>query len=736
MPVIADAARSRRLPRLRPVGRRLLIWGLTLGLWLAATTIVAAPNAGSAGVNLSVGESATQDILAPSPLTYTSVVLTERAQAEAAAAVPDVYDAPDTRVARQQVLLMHDILAYVDSVRADTFASQAQHLADLQAIAGLNLRADNAQVIINFDSAAWTAVKDEALSVLEQMMRSQVRADQVDDVRRAVPARVSVRLSEAQAALVTALVTNLIAPNSFYNDAGTQAARQAARDAMRPVLRSIVRGQAVVVRGQVVTAEDLEALAALGLLEPAATWRQPASGALLTLIVTTLVVLYALKFYPTLGHSARRVLLVGALCAAFLLAARFMLPGRTVLPFLFPAAALPLLLTVFAGPQFAMVMAMSLAVLLGYIGGNNLELTIYFALGGFLAPLAAGTGERVNQFFWAGLAVALANMGVLLVFRLQDPALDPLGLAQLMVAGLLNGAISASLTLAGFFMLGGLFDITTSLQLIELARPDHPLLRDMLRNAPGTYQHSLQVSNLAEQAAERIGANALLTRVGALYHDSGKTMHPQFFIENQLDGFNIHDTLEAEESARIIIAHVTDGLELARRHRLPSAVRAFIPEHHGTLRTAYQYGRALKAAGGDASQVDPSRYIYPGPRPQSRETALLMLADGCEARARAERPKTEADLEKLVKSVIDDRVANGQLDDTGLTVQDLTLIRASFVSTLKGVFHPRLEYPSEPKLSLPGAVFGQPALPPAPPASGSEPAAKPAASKQQPGGAG
>ncbi len=722
-----------RIATMRPTGRQLLIWGLTAAVWLAVTAVVALPSTGSAGVNLSIGESATQDILAPSPLAYTSAVLTERARVEAAAAALDVYDAPDTRVARQQVLLLRDILDYVDSVRADAYAETSQKQADLQAIEGLNLRADNTLVILNFDNSAWTAVKAEALSVLEQMMRSQVRDDQVADVRRDVPARVSVSLSEAQAALVTALVTNLISSNSFYNDAATQAARQAARDAVKPVQRSIVRGQAVVVRGEVVTAEDLEALAALGLLEPKATWRQPASGALLTLIVVTLVVLYVARFYPALGKSARRVLLVGALCAAFLLAARFMLPGRTVLPFLFPAAALPLLLTVFVGPQFAMVMAMAAAVLLGHIGGGNLELTVYFALGGFLAPLAVGAGERVNQFFWAGLAVALANIGVLLVFRLPDPALDPLGLAQLVAACALNGAVSASLTLAGFFMLGGLFDITTSLQLIELARPDHPLLRFVLRNAPGTYQHSLQVSNLAEQAAERIGANALLTRVGALYHDAGKALQPQFFVENQLDGFNIHDTLAPEESARIIIGHIHDGVEMARRHRLPSAVRAFIPEHHGTLRTQYQYRRALQAAGGDASRVDPSVYVYPGPRPQSKETALLMLADGCEARARAERPKDEAEIDKLVKSVIDDRLANGELNDTGLTVHDLAVIRASFVNTLKGVFHPRLQYPSEEKPSLTGGAFNPPALPAAPPAR-NPPALAGPTTRQPPGG--
>jgi putative nucleotidyltransferase with HDIG domain len=528
-----------------------------------------------------------------------------------------------------------------------------------------------------------------------------------------VPARVSVNLSEAQVQVVAALVSDLIAANSFYNEAATLAARDAARAAVEPVYRQLVRGQAVVVRGQVVTSEDIEALQALGLLQPKAGWREPVSGILMMLVSGLLLALYVPRFNPEFAAAPRRVLLLGLLITAFLLAARLMIPGRTILPFLFPAAALSMLLTVFAGPNLAMVVATLLGALVGYIGGNNLQLAVYAGLGGILAALAVGHGERLNQFFWAGLAVAIVNVGVLLVFGLQNASLDSFGQLQLLGAGLLNGAVSASLTLAGFFVLGGLFDITTSLQLIELARPDHPLLRYILRNAPGTYQHSLQVSNLAEQAAERIGANAMLSRVGALYHDAGKTLHPQFFVENQLDGNNIHESLSPEESARIIINHIGDGLEMARRHRLPSSVRAFIPEHHGTLRAMYQYTRALQAAGGDATRVDVANYSYPAPRPQSKETALLMLADGCEARARSQRPKTEADIDRIVKSVIDDRLANGQLDDTDLSLHDLQLIRESFVTTLKGVFHPRIEYPAaeQPVAALPAADKSLPSLP-------------------------
>ncbi len=701
-------------------GHTFTLWVSLAAVYVATVAIMAAPLlAAQRGVTLAVGQSANEDILAPRAATYVSEVLTERNRASAAAAVADVYDAPDARVARQQVLLLHDVLDYIDAVRADDFATPAQSRNDLLAIAGLALAAPDANLILNLGDNAWSDVRDEALAVLEQTMRARVRADQVEAVRRDVPTRISVSLSEAQARVVAALVTPLVAANSFYNEAATQAAREAARTNVEPVVPEIVPGQAVVKRGQVVTAADLEALRALDLLETKASWREPASAVLISTLAIAGLLLYTIRFNPELSQAPRKVVLLGLLFTSFLLAARLMVPDRTVLPFLFPAPALAMLLTVFISPHLAVIVSLALAGLVGYMGGHSLQIAVYIATGSITATLIVGRGERVNQFFWAGVVAALANAGVLLAFQLPDTGLDPLGLAQLLIASVVNGAISASLTLAGFFLLGGIFDITTSLQLIELSRPDHPLLRFILRNAPGTYQHSLQVANLAEQAAERIGANAMLTRVGALYHDCGKALHPQYFVENQLDGHNIHDALDPHDSARIIIGHIRDGLEMARRHRLPSAVRAFIPEHHGTLRTIYQYKRAVQAAGGDAARVDPTHFVYPGPRPQSKETALLMLADGCEAIVRSERPQTEADIDRIVLALIQDRAAHGQLDDTNLTLQDLGHIRESFVTTLKGVFHPRLEYPADehpPALPAPESrpAIIVPARPPEP----------------------
>jgi len=257
-----------------------------------------------------------------------------------------------------------------------------------------------------------------------------------------------------------------------------------------------------------------------------------------------------------------------------------------------------------------------------------------------------------------------------------------------------NGVASASGALILRYIFAVFLRVLTPFQLLELSRPDHPLLQLLLRSAPGTYQHSLQVANLAERAAEEIGADALLTRVGALFHDVGKVLNPNAFIENQLPGQeNPHDSLDPFTSAEWILQHVSDGTQIAKKYRIPPRIHDFIKEHHGTLLARYQYSKALGLVNNDYSKVDEQLFRYPGPIPQSRETALIMFADGCEARARAELPQTEEHLKRLVREQIQFYRDEGQLDHTDFTFRDLQLVEQSFVATLKSTLHMRLIYP-------------------------------------------
>jgi putative nucleotidyltransferase with HDIG domain len=695
------------IPPSTPGQRLKAIWHLAR-LWLifvaglAAVAAILSLSLATRGstIGLQVNDVAPQDILAPYALSYVSDGLTSQARDAAAAAVLDVYDTPDSRVARQQSERLRATLEYIDTVRADPYASAEQKLSDLAAMADVRLEAQTAQALLDLPQPRWEATKLEAVSVLEQVMRSEIREDRLAEARRMVPALVSISLPESQATIVAQLVSALVAANTLYNDEATQAAREEARQAVAPVSKSYAAGETIIAHGQVVTPLHVEALRAFGLLTPPDPWREIAARSLLVVLLSFTVALYTSS---TQAHQVKSTRMALTLTGLFVVAAfgmQVMIPGRTVLPYLFPAATVPMLLAILFGPGMGVVASLVLGVLGGFLAPRGLELGVYMMLSGAVGALVIGRAERLSSFFWGGIGAAMAAAAIVAIFRFPDPSMDALGKATLLAAALVSGGLSASLCFGLLLLAGSVLGITTSLQLIELSRPDHPLLQLLLRQAPGTYQHSLQVANLAEQAARAIGANTLLTRVGALYHDIGKAVRPHFFIENQVAGQNVHEQLDPTTSASVILSHVRDGLELARKYRLPSSVQAFIPEHHGKLEAGFQLKAAVEAAGGDALRVNPEDFTYPGPRPRSRETAILMLADGVEAKARAEGPLEDAAIDRLARWVIEDRLSKGQLDRTDLTLKDIDTIRRSFVNTLRGIYHPRIRYPDSTEVEV------------------------------------
>jgi hypothetical protein len=289
----------------------------------------------------------------------------------------------------------------------------------------------------------------------------------------------------------------------------------------------------------------------------------------------------------------------------------------------------------------------------------------------------------------AGGAVAFVSFVGLLIFWLLDPRREVLDLPWAVVMSALGGLLSAVITVGAFIVLGLLFGITTRVQLMELGQLDHPLLRRLQAEAPGTFHHSVVVSNLAERAADLVGADALVARVGCYYHDIGKMIRPSFYIENQLESRNPHERLDPYTSARIISAHVAAGMELARKYRLPAQVRAFINEHHGTRLVTFFYRKASQ----QKPDVDPRLFAYAGPKPQSKETAIAMLADSAESVVRSSRDRSPERIDALVGAVIQERLVERQLEECDLTLRDLKVIGESFKVTLRGIYHRRIEYP-------------------------------------------
>ena len=647
-------------------------------------------------VPLQAGDVSPSDFQAPRPLNYISEVRTENARRAAEEAVLQVYAPPNPSIARGQIERLRAVLQYITLIRDDEYATPEQKVTDIEALTDIKLKPQTVESILALPAARWDAIQQEALSALEQVMRRTIKDQELASIQRTVPSVISLALNEEQATLVAELVTAFVVPNSLLSEELTEADRQAARESVEPVIQEYKAGEIIVLRGQIISPAEFEALQQFGLIEETGPWQDYAGAGVVVLMMAAFVNLYFSRRHLAFQYEARSLILVALMFILFIVSARITIPNRTVLPYAFPLPALGLLIATLFGMEAGIVFSIALAILVPYDLPNALDLTPYYLLSSLTGVLVLGNARRVWTFFRAGMAIAGAGIAMLLGFRYPFVQMDAIALLQLTGAAIFCGLASSSIALLLQYFLAQALGLTTALQIIEISRPDFPLLQFFLRNAPGTYQHSLQVANLAEQAAEAIGADALLTRVGALFHDVGKAMNPMFFVENQpQDQINTHEDLSSEDAAAAIIAHVNEGVVLAHKHRLPRRIDDFILEHHGTMITRYQYNQALEAAGGDATKVDIERFRYPGPKPGSRETALLMLADGAEARSRAERPQDEEAIRNIVRSTIEVAHKQGQLDNTQLTLRDLSIITDVFVSILRGTHHPRISYPKE-----------------------------------------
>ena len=368
--------------------------------------------------------------------------------------------------------------------------------------------------------------------------------------------------------------------------------------------------------------------------------------------------------------------------------------GMRGLAFGAPLAVGPMLAGLFLGPQVGMLLAVVGGLLAAWLWADGLGLAVYFVLTGVVAAHLVERGGTRLALIRAGMASSLAGVAVVSGLALMQGWLFSgdllLALVGVGLSGLLAGVLAAGLAPAAEI----LFGYTTGSRLMELASLDHPALQELMLRAPGTYHHSLIVSSLVEAAAKQIGADHLLARVAALYHDIGKVGKPAYFVENQMGGPNRHQKLAPSMSALILISHVKEGVELARRHRLGRAITDIMAQHHGTRLIHFFYNKACedrRRAG--RSEPDPEAFRYPGPRPQSREAALVMLADTVEAACRSLDNPTPARIQGLVQSQINRIFAEGQLDECELTLKDLHEIAKSFNTILTGIFHQRVEYP-------------------------------------------
>ncbi len=498
--------------------------------------------------------------------------------------------------------------------------------------------------------------------------------------------------------IAVAMTQRAVQPSLRYLPDATARRREATVQAVLPTAGRVLRSTTIIRRGDVVTPDKSDQLRSLDLAQrnrSGVSWAQTLLGRLV-LVIAALVpfLLFLVLLRPKIYYETRPTVLValviGTVLAGFLAAGYFGGEARYVVP----VALAAVLLTIVFDSRVGSFATITLALAGGLVFGFDFEFMFATLIVGILAVFSVRDVKSRSQLLVSAGLIAGAYAVVIVGYALlrADPFTDRF--AGEMVAALAN----ALLLLLAAPVLWGMeraFGVTTDLTLLELSDTNRPLLKELSVRAPGTFNHVLQVANLAEAAADAVGANALRARVGALYHDIGKILKPEYFIENQRGGENPHESLKPSMSALVIAAHVRDGLDLGRQHTLPQVVLDFIATHHGTSVMEYFFRKAEEQRGPEDAAVDPADYRYPGPRPVTNEQAIVMLADSVEAASRSLDRPTPRRLEALVDGIVQARIAAGQLDTCALTFQDVARIRETFLAMLTGIYHSRVKYPGQ-----------------------------------------
>jgi hypothetical protein len=667
-------------------------------LSVALTAILGVDIVPAGALDVRAGELAPRDIAAPRAIEFDSLLETNEARAAARAAVEPQYDFTTENaiaIAGEQFTAFGARVARIDTTfAADLTPSERVSLLET---ADPELSTAARETLMRLDAARWEAVRAEAARVLDATLRTELRDTEVAETKGRLSSRMAGGLDESERMLAAELIGSLLVPNSSFSPELTAQERDRAVEAVVGIRVQVLQGEVIVRQGTRLDASQIEKIEALGLGEEAPDLATFAGWLLLAVLIVVLLLSWIWRFRPRLWHRDNVLILVALLIVGATLALK-VTAGRPTLPFFLPTAAIAMLLAVLLDASIATIVMALIALIGGAANGASLEFATYTFLGGMAGILGVRRGDRLQVFLQAAVAVFVVNVLVVTIFSLLG-ARDLRGILELTFASLASAAGSGIAAVGSFAVLGSVFGILTVFQLLELANPSQPLLRRLLVETPGTYHHSLMVGNLAERAAEAIGADPLVTRVAAYYHDVGKLANPLAFIENQAGGENIHDQLDPEVSAGILKQHVVDGIDLAYKARLPKALIAYIPQHHGTAIMGFFHARAADVAGPGVA-VDERRFRHSGPKPQSREAALIMLADGVEASVRSLTARDEPAIRAMVSRIIDERTGDGQFDECDLTLRDLDRIREAFVGQLLGMYHTRIAYPQNTVVEL------------------------------------
>lgn len=654
------------------------------------------------GSEYEVGDVSERDEYASRGVTYQDPVATEEARNQAANDVPETYQRSE-EVPNQVGTNVHDFFERVSEIR-DSSGSDGEKVSRVSDTSLFYLPENEARALIFMDDGDFSDVERYTSENLEELYNATAVAD---DSAEEIPASQVVRISEARGrltdaaerdasgevgTLVEALSRGFLEPSYVIDRQATEQARQAAASDVDPVRSTVQPGERIVSRGEVISEEDAAQLEALGEISAENPWTV-LLGVFIVIAAQMWIVWYFLeRFGRKMFHAngAVKLVLAASLVILFTLLARafvmFSLPAYTI-----PLAGLSILGTILLGPRLMFLVVVVTSINIGIIAGNDFLLAAALLISSGFAIYTVVRVDSREQLLKAGLVIAVVTAVVTFAISLVGGGEFPVALWQ-GTLGLANGLLSLMIAMVLLPVLENAFNLLTPMKLLELANLSSPLLQKLLRKAPGTFSHSMQVGVMAENAAKRIGADPLLARVGAYYHDIGKMEHPAYFIENQIGQMNPHDALSPALSARIIKRHVKDGVEIGRVWSLPREILDMIAQHHGLTRIEYFYRKALEEDG----SVRESDFRYSMGRPKSKEAGILMLADTVEATVRSIPKPTPKRIEDVISGTISRYIDDGQFDENDLTLREIHEVGEAIREAVIGFLGPRIEYPEPP----------------------------------------
>ena len=644
-------------------------------------------------VSLSVGQVSDRDVTAPRTVSFVDEARTKMLEAEVLSSVSNVYDLDMGAVSRAE----EDVSRIFRSARAvvsDKNLAVAPLPEKITRLKGMLQGSGPEQTIAllpTFSIAELGQLEEQAKLILRKYLQRGIRDEELDNVRKLAVIDVEQLQVEKNAeSVLIGIVQTLLQPNFVLNVNETDKRRQTALKSIEPVRITVKSGQIIVRRGDVVSLEQMAIMKELGLHSAQAAGVERILGlAVFVLLVMGTVILYLFKYMPVIFADDRRLVLLGMVVVVTIIIGRV---SHYYSDFVAPVAMGPLLTAILVSPRVALMLGMLTALFFGVITDQDMRVISFVLMGSSVGVFAVTKNYQAHSLVRAGFWIAVANVLAILCTGMIEQVDFRIILAEAAL-GAVGGLAAAILAIGILPFLEQAFRITTSEKLITLARPNHPLLQRLLLEAPGTYYHSILVGNLAETVADKVGADPVVSRVGAYYHDVGKIQRPYFFIENQVNMDNPHAKLAPSLSTMIVTAHIRDGLEFCKEHKLPEVIADIVAQHHGTTLVSYFYKQAAES--GHNECIIEEDFRYDGPKPQTKEAALIMLADGCEAAVRSITKPNMSRIENTVRRVIQERLKDGQLNECDLTLRDLTLIGDIFIHVLCSTCHSRIEYPME-----------------------------------------